>query len=138
MGAGASAQLTKEEAMAAAPDAGATFSDEAWEALEKDGEGKVSCDTLKAAASKRDPAPRTAAARARAVTRRRLQVCRGHGERARRRRGRPGRRARRGADVHAAVAAGGDEAPGAPARGLREAGRGGEEGPRPGRVQVEA
>lgn len=51
MGAGASA-MTRDEAAAAAPGENALFSDEAWESLEKDGEGKASAATLKAAASK--------------------------------------------------------------------------------------
>ena len=50
MGAGAS--LTKDEAMAAAPDAGAEFSDAAWDELEKDAEGRVDCAALKSAAGK--------------------------------------------------------------------------------------
>ena len=72
MGAGA---LSKEEAVAAAPGAGVvTFDDAAWEALEKDGDGKVSCETLKGVASKyaaepaAAPAPPAAAAPAAATT----------------------------------------------------------------------
>ena len=71
MGAGA---LSKEEAVAAAPGAGVvTFDDAAWEALEKDGDGKVSCETLKGVASKyaaepaAAPAPPAAAAPAAAT-----------------------------------------------------------------------
>ena len=84
--------MNKAEAMAAAPENGATFTEEAWEGLEKDADGNVTCDALKAAASKRGPAhaPPMVHARARGH-RRRLQVCRARGERCRRRRARPGR-----------------------------------------------
>jgi len=50
MGAGAS--LSKAEAEAAAPGANCEFTDAAWDALEKNSEGKVSVEALTAAASK--------------------------------------------------------------------------------------
>ncbi|KAK7242533.1 hypothetical protein SO694_00017349 [Aureococcus anophagefferens] len=57
MGAGATT-LSKDEAKAAAPGAGvAEFDDAAWESLEKDAEGKVSCETLKGVAIKYAAAP---------------------------------------------------------------------------------